>query len=161
MTSLHLILLTIAIIIISALAAYAWYLTQKVKTFERQQQEEEAQAALQLRKHQEELVKDIQFVARSVVQEQCEITEGVLRIHYLLNGLDPDVWQHQELEAVRNHYLASKDMPILDAYKALTPKQQFDLDKERLSLEQQHKTQISRELNWLSNYQFPTVTLLQ
>ena len=52
-------------------------------------------------------------------------------------------------------------MPILDAYRALTPKQQFALDKKRFQLEEANKPAIERELHWLVEYRFPQVTLLQ
>lgn len=161
MTSLHLLLVAAAVVIIALLSGYAWHLTRKVKQQEIQQQKEEAEAELQLRKYQQELVKDVQFVARSVIQQQCEITEGVLRIQYLVNGLDPDVWNQPELKQVREHYFATCDMPILDAYQALTPKQQFKLDKERHKLEQDNKEAIEAELTWLAAHSFPSVTLLQ
>lgn len=154
-----------ALIVIALLAGYAWQLVQKVKKneleAEQQQQQEAEKAAYNLRKKQQELVNDIRFVARSVVEQQCEITEGVLRIHYLISGLDPDVWQMNELQNVRAHYDATKAMPILEAYKKLSRKQQFKLDSQRWSLEEKNKLTIEQELKWLVAYSFPQVTLLQ
>ncbi|TNC88893.1 DUF2489 domain-containing protein [Thalassolituus sp.] len=161
MPTLHLILLIAAAIVILALAGYALHLTRQVKKMQAEQRAEEAEAELQLRKYQEGLVQDIRFIASSVVQEQCDITEGVLRIQYLLNGLDPAVWEMQELKTVRDHYEATRTMPILEAYKALTPKQQFAIDRERLRLEDQNKASVTREFRWLAAYSFPQVTLLQ
>src|SRR5690606_40079013 len=70
------------ILIIAALAYYAWHLTAKVKNLQQTQQDEAAQAELHLRNRQLELLQDIRFIARAVLAEQCEITEGVLRIQY-------------------------------------------------------------------------------
>ena len=160
-----LILLIIGLLIIAGLAVHAWKLTRQVKQAEQQaqqqQQDEEAAAAHNLRQKQLELVTDIRFVARSVIAQQCEITEGVLRIHYLISGLDPDAWQLPELKTLRTHHDQTREMPILDAYKQLPKKEQFKLDKQRWTLEQQHKEAIEKELNWLVNYSFPQVTLLQ
>jgi len=161
MSTTHLVLAIIALLVILPLAWYAWRLTGKVRTMEEQQKREDAAAELQLKKHQEELISDIRFVSRSVLQKQCDITEGVMRLQYLVQGLDPDVWQLDELTALRTHYHATSDMPILDAYKALTPKQQFQIDKERLTLEEENRLSIERELKWLSLYSFPQVTLVQ
>ena len=80
-------LMILGLLIIALLAGYAWHLTRKVNAVKQRQQEEEAQAALQLRNRQLELLQDIRFIARSVLDEQCEITEGVLRIQYLLSAL--------------------------------------------------------------------------
>lgn len=161
MPSLTLILIVLAALIIAVLAGYAVYLLRKVREQEKLQQQEEAAAELQLRQHQEELVKDIRFIARSVLQDQCDISEGVLRLEYLLRGLDADVWQRHELSTLREHHNDIRDMPILDAYRALTPKQQFALDKKRFQLEEANKPAIERELHWLVEYRFPQVTLLQ
>ena len=161
MLSLYPVLIVLAVIIVAALAGYAVYLLGQVREQENRQLQEEAAAELQLRQHQEELVKDIRFVARSVVQGQCDISEGVLRLEYLIRGLDPEVWLRHELTSLREHHNDIRDMPILDAYRALTPKQQFALDKQRFQLEEANKPAIERELHWLIEYRFPQVTLLQ
>src|SRR5690606_41757448 len=92
---------------------------------------------------------------------RSEITEGVLRIQYLMSALDPDAWQLDELATLRQHHEATAGMPILDAYKALPKKEQFRLDRERWTLEERHKPAVQRELQWLVSYRFPGVTLLQ
>lgn len=84
-----------------------------------------------------------------------------MRLHYLVTALDPVTWQASELTAVRSHHSATSDMPILEAYKALTPKQQFAIDKKRLTLEEDNQASIRQELKWLCRHQFPNVTLLQ
>ncbi len=140
--SLSILLIILAVLVIIPLAWYAWSLTRKVQAMEEEQEREEAEAAMQLRKHQEELISDIRFVSRSVLQQQCDITEGVLRL-------------------LRAHHTATRSMPILDEYKALTPKQQFKIDKERLTLEHDNRLTIERDLKWLSTYSFPQVTLIQ
>ncbi|GEM_PF-310322 len=161
MTLLQISLLSIALLIITVLGVYALYLLRQVRAQEERQQQEEAEAELQLRRHQQELVKDIRFIARSVLQQQCDISEGVLRLEYLLRGLDPDVWERHELGALREHHEEIRNMPILEAYRALTPKQQFEFDKQRFRLEEANKSAIERELQWLIEYRFPQVTLLQ
>lgn len=154
-------LMILGLLIIALLAGYAWHLTRKVNAVKQRQQEEEAQAALQLRNRQLDLLQDIRFIARSVLDEQCEITEGVLRIQYLLSALDPTVWEQDELRAVRSHYQSTASMPILDAYKQLPRKEQFKLDQQRWALEKENQPVIERELRWLVSYSFPAVTLIQ
>ncbi len=153
-------LILIAVAIVAGLAGYAWTLTRRVKDMQQRQQQEEVAAAEALRNKQLELMNDVQFVARAVIAEQCEITEGVLRIHYLVQALDPAIWGMDELATMRSHHQQTSDMPILDDYKKLDKREQFRLDKQRWQLEQQHKAAIVRELEWLVAYRFPNVTLL-
>lgn len=160
MNTFYIILIALAVATIAGLGWYAWHLTQKVREQERQQQEETAKAEQQLRQYQLGLMEDVHFVCKAVLTEQCEITEGVLRLQYLIRGLDPDVWNARELQGLRTFYSLIKDMPILDAYKELTRKEQFRLDNERWRLEEAHKADILRELQWIMDYRFPTVTLV-
>ena len=160
MNELFPLLILSGLLVIGVLGWHAWALTQKVKAAEQKHLEEEALAAANLRAHQKELINDIHFVARSVIADQCEITEGILRLQYLINGLDPDAWLNRELVICRKHYEAVQNMPILDAYQQLSKKDQFKLDQRRWRLEEEHKSDIQRELEWLSKYTFPNVTLL-
>ncbi|WP_320820229.1 DUF2489 domain-containing protein [Thalassolituus sp.] len=161
MTTTTLVFLVLAVAIIAGLSFYAWRLTRQVNAMKQAQQDEEASGELHLRQHQEELVNDIRFIARAVIAGQCEITEGVMRTHYLLHGLDAEVWVREELNMIRSHFDATRDMPILQAYKELPRKEQFAIDSRRLKLEEKHKAAIEREFRWLNNYSFPQVTLLQ
>ncbi|MDF1763976.1 MAG: DUF2489 domain-containing protein [Oleibacter sp.] len=154
-------LVIIGLVIVVVLGVYAWRLTQQVKTLEENKRAEQAEAEMQLRRHQQELINDVRFISRAVATDQCDITEGVMRAHYLLSGLDTSVWGLSELSSVREHFEATRDMPILDAYKALSRQQQFDLDLKRVELEDMNKAAIKREFNWLASYSFPEVTLLQ
>lgn len=154
------ILLIIAVVIVVGLAVYALRLSSQLKQAKHEVQQAELQAEQKLRDHQLKLIEDIRFVARSMVAEQCEITEGVLRLNFLVNALDEDVWNNTELSSVRAFYAEAADMPILDAYKALTKQQQFELDNHRYQLEADNKEAIFKEVQWLINYQYPSITLI-
>ena len=151
----------VALAILIGLGAYAWKLQKQLTHVQQLKVAEETQAAENLRKHQQELLQDIHFIARSVLSDQCEITEGVLRLQYLIKGLDPSAWYLKELQTIRLHYEATSHMPILEAYQALSRQEQFKLDNQRWQLEADHKSGIMRELQWLVTYRFNSVTLLQ
>lgn len=147
--------------VILALAGYALVLLKKVKDLKSRQLEELANAEMQIRKHQEELIGDIRFIAKAVVTDQCDITEGVLRIHHMIQGLDSDIWVMPELNSTRAHYESTREMPILEAYRKLSKQDQFQLDIDRAILEEKNKAGVHREFTWLSQYDFPKITLLQ
>ncbi len=153
-------LLALACIIILALLYYAWTLHSQLKRIENEQALAQAAAEQKLRERQLDLLEDIRFIARSVLAEQCEITEGVMRIHYLLTGLDSATWQRDELATLREHQRATCGMPIMDAYKALSKKEQFQVDNERFRLENKNRDALLRELKWLAQHNFPSLTLL-
>ena len=160
MNSTALILVILGSAIILVLAAYTIYLYSKIRTLKKEQEDAEVAAAVKIKDFQNELIQDIRFIARAVLEEQCEITEGVMRIHYLVAKLDPDAWNNDSLTVTRKHYSATAKMPILDAYKALNKQEQFKLDNERYRLENENKQAIHNEFKWLISYDFPAVTLL-
>lgn len=161
MNATYISLISVGLLIITALSLYALRLTRQVREHEQKLEEEAASAASKMRTRQLESIQDIHFLCRSVLSDQCDITEGILRLHYALNSLHPELWFTEQLNSVRNHHQATSDMPILDAYKKLNPKQQFEIDKTRWQLEEQNKNSIHKELAWLSHYEFPEITRTQ
>lgn len=155
--SIEVLLLIVGILIVLALGAYAWRLTRQVQVMEAKQLEEEQLAAQNLRNKQMETIEDIRFLCRSVMAEQCEITEGVMRLHFAVNSLDTSYWFRDELKSLRSHHDSTSAMPILDAYKKLPAKQRFELDKTRWKLEEDNKAAIMKELDWLLNSSFQEI----
>lgn len=147
-------------LIILLLAGYALYLWGKLRTLKKEQNEEADLAEAKIKDFQNELIHDVRFIARAMLQEQCEITEGVMRIQFLISKLDPEVWLNEHLSITRQFYAFTCNMPILDAYQALSKQEQFKLDNERFRLEHQHKDAIHKELQWLVAFEFPAVTLV-
>lgn len=160
MNTTALLFVSLGSVIILVLAGYAWHLFSKLRVLEKEQVQANIAAEEKIKSFQQELINDVRFIARAVLAEQCEITEGVIRIHFLIAKLDPDTWQNEGLKVTRQHYATTLTMPILDAYKALSKQEQFKLDNERFLLEQEHKTDIHNEFKWLISYDFPAVTLV-
>lgn len=160
MNTTALILVTLGTAIVLILAGYAWHLISQLRQLKKEQLEAETAAELKIKEFQQELIHDVHFIARAVLAEQCEITEGVLRIQFLITKLDPSAWQNDQMSVVRQHYAATANMPILDAYKALSKQEQFKLDNERYRLEFENKEGIYKDFQWLINYDFPAVTLV-
>ena len=139
------------LVVLSAIAAHYLVKLRKVKTAEQKQIKQNQEAWL---KHKNELVKDIQFIANSMLQEQCEITEGCLRIGYLI----PRVVESDDIKStikhIFEHHSLTANMPIKEAYKALSRKEQFKLDSQRLTLEAKNKNGVLEDCKTLLNYSF-------
>ena len=148
------ILLIFAFTIISALTLVAGYYLlklQKATKVKSIQTQKNHQAWLD---HQNELIKDIKFIANSMSQEQCEITEGCMRLAYLINKVDDTDQIKNKFPHIYSHYNATMHMPIKDEYKALTRKQQFKIDCERRDLENTNKTAVLSDTQNLANHIF-------
>ncbi len=148
------ILLSIAAVIITALSVAATYYLIKLSKLKKEQAKQvqiNQQAWLAA---QEELASDIRFLANSLVSQQCEITEGCLRIMVLMNRLDEKLPHQPQFKTILLHYQNTQDMPHHQAYKALNRKQQHQLDQARFELEDKHREQILLEAKELSHYAF-------
>ena len=158
MPSIKLGLAIIASLIVLSLALYALYLHFQVKIRQKiaQQNDEEERLIAQenLTKRNNNIIKDIRFIAQALVTEQCELTEGVLRIHHLADAIDSDLMLQQEFTAIHQHFIACKGMAIKDAYKALTKKQRFQQDQQRFRLEQACNDDVMNEAKLLIQYAF-------
>lgn len=158
MPSIKLGLAIIASLIVLSLALYALYLHFQVKTQQKIAQQNEAEERLiaqeNLTKRNNNIIKDIRFIAQALVAEQCELTEGVLRIHHLADAIDSDLMLQQEFAAIHQHFIACKSMAIKDAYKALTKKQRFQQDQQRFRLEQACNDDVMDEAKLLIQYAF-------
>lgn len=148
-----------AVLIILALtgvaAFYLWKLKQK--NTEIAQQQESAKKAW--REKKEELAKDIRFIAHSLVQEQCEITEGCLRIKVLMDHLDGDLQHKTEFQTIQTVYSLTSQMPTHQAYKDLNRKEQFKLDNKRYKIEDEHREDVLAEAKTIMNYRFDILNL--
>jgi hypothetical protein len=151
-------LLITAGIIITALASYAVYLhiqlKNKITEAARKDASERQLAQNNLDKRNNNIIADIRFIAKALISEQCEITEGVLRIHHLSDALDIDIMQQQSFSTIHNHFNQCKSMAIKEAYKALSKKERFQQDQQRLRLEERHKDDVLKEAQLIIEYSF-------
>lgn len=158
MPSTKIILLICAVIIVLGLALYALKLTHKIKTIDAEKklkdEEERLLAQKNLDKRNNSIISDIRFIAQSLISEQCELTEAVLRIHHLSDALDTDIMLQQQFETIHRHFLACKDMAIKEAYKALSKKQRFQQDQQRFRHEEENHNQVLVEAKLIIQYAF-------
>ena len=103
---------------------------------------------------QQEIAQDIRFIANAILQEQCEITEGCLRLIPLMNRFHQDLPFKPDFSRLLQHQQACSNMPINEAYKSLSRKEQFKLDKQRYELEAKNKDAILKEAKLLLNFRF-------
>lgn len=147
-------LIILALTIIGLLGAYALYLQIKLKQHKTKLAQEEQEAQAKLLEFQQNLIEDIRFIAKAMIQKQCDLTEGVLRVHNLINRLDENIWNNPQLKQTQLYYAQCSDMPILEAYKQQTKQQKMQQDLKRVKLEQQYEQSILNEMSWLNTYSF-------
>ena len=144
-------LAVLIIFVLSIIAAYYLLKLRQVNNVQASQAEKNQQA---WQEYQDELISDLTFIARAMVQTQCDITEGCLRLKVLMDRLDENLQHQTQFKHIQAHYQQTYQMATHKAYKALSKKQQFKLDQERLKLEQLNGEAILAEVKNLMTLSF-------
>lgn len=132
-------LIILAILILVSLTAYAVSLFLKL-----QKQKKQIQQAKNARYHN--VVESIDIIARAMLAEQCDFSEGVLRLKPLLDVLGKKLSAFPAMWAL---YQVVENMPILEARKHLKRNERMKLDLEREAKEAELSEQIKQELHQL------------
>ncbi|GAB2927133.1 DUF2489 domain-containing protein [Rheinheimera gaetbuli] len=141
MNNTTLLLVGAAALIVAALAFYAgmllWQLQQQTKQRQLQQQ-----TILQQKEEKRRyLTESIVLICRAMLEQQCELSEGALRVWVLLDHLAPEREPDPVITYPGLHqmYQVVKDMPTHEARKRQSKQQTFNQDKLRLAAEQDLK----------------------
>jgi len=132
----------VGVVIIIGLAFYAGKLLFMVKA---QRQKEEAFLA----EHNEKLLKSVRIIAAAMVEEQCDFSEGAIRIRVLTDHLLPYKDYQPQFPALFDLYDRVKDMPTHDARKTMDKKERFKQDMQRAAWEQELGAAIKLEAKML------------
>ena len=134
-------------VIILGLAIYAGKLLAQVKSQALRQQQ-----AVNARN--ERILESITTIALAVSQEQCNESEGAIRLTNLLNALQFSEPRDFSIEypALYELYEKVKDMPTHEARKAYKRNEIMRLDMERAGFELELTEQIKIEAKQLSGF---------
>lgn len=122
------------------------------------QQRRAAQAAeaayqQQAREHRQYLVDSIRLVAQAVLNDdKMTCTEGCIRLKVLLDNLAPHLHQHEDFAVIERIYAATRHIPYLQEWKALSRQEQARYQFEMVQLEAQHAAEIERAMHSLQRY---------
>jgi hypothetical protein len=140
-------LVALGAIIIVALSIYAGRLVFLVKA-----QKSRHMAARS--KRIESMTTSIQTIAFAVEQQQCDLSEGAIRICRLLEAMpiDPLPDHAKVYPALHSLFDKVKNYPTHDARQALSKKERREQDKERGQFESELESAILEEVKILKHY---------
>lgn len=136
-------LITLGTLIVLSMAFYAARLWLKIYRHNRQvkHQIKQAQAV-----RFEKILESVEIIAKAMLSEQCDLSEGVLRLKPLLDVLGQPLNRFAAMWAL---YETVQDMPILEARKQLKRNERMKFDLEREAKEVELAEQIKQELGVL------------
>ncbi|WP_301098338.1 DUF2489 domain-containing protein [Otariodibacter sp.] len=129
-------LIVLAVLIVVSMAGYAISLFMKLN---------QNKNKLKLAQHERyyKVSESIEIIAKAMLSDQCDLSEGVLRLKPLLDVLGKSL---KNFPAMWELYQVVEDMPILDARKQLKRNERMKLDLERESKEVELEEKIKIEL---------------
>lgn len=113
-----------------------------------------AEASAKAQEQRDYLVESVHVISMAIVDEQCELAEGCIRLKKLLDHLAPQLHRHEDFSVINEMFNATSHMPILEEWKKLKLKQRFKLTQEREALEIKHRDAILQAAKRLATYQF-------
>lgn len=142
--SINILFIILGAAIIIGLGVYAFRLMSLVKS-----QEEKQQAVRS--KRVASMQESIQTIAFAMQQQQCDLSEGVIRICRLLEAMpvDPHPDYAKEFPFTHELFEKVKTYPTHEARSLLTKPQRREQDKERQELESQLESKILKETEGL------------
>ena len=143
-------LIACGLVIIIVLAYYAGQMLWQLK---QQKTEIELKKQQQKNKRIQFIVDSILFIAKAMKAQQCEYSEGVLRICSLLEHYnnEQEVTEDFTIQYLGFYQLYEeiKDQPTHSARKQLSKKELREMDYQRLKKEQAFKAQIDLDIESL------------
>lgn len=140
-------------IIIVALSSYATYLLLKLQRQKKRQQAALVEREAVANAKRAQVLDDIRYIATAMIEDRCEISEGVVRIGRLFEILSLNERVAPEFPALFQHFELIKDHPIMEARQALPKQERMKLDLIRMKSEAALEQGISDDAKKLSAYQ--------
>ncbi|MBB3191843.1 DUF2489 domain-containing protein [Halomonas cerina] len=134
-TTTALILLGLALALVAGLGAYAVTLWREVRR-RRDFRDEERRRA------HDNCLENLELVASALLQEQVDITEGAWRCKVLLEILDPRLIERPDFAAFGEVHGRTRHLHTHSARQALSPRERFQEDRERLAVEDELREPI-------------------
>jgi hypothetical protein len=131
--------LSVVVVALAAVAAWLW-----IKVWRLNQQQAKVQELLQQRQSETEqnridyIYESLNVIASAVLDKQCSVTEGCIRMAVLLDNLPLDCDTKHRFSVLFEVYNATRHIPTHSSWKALDRKSQRRFEQEMMSLEQQH-----------------------
>ena len=139
--------LFVALSIVAGLAFYAGSLMFKLRT---QQQIHNQRTQQRI----DNISQSIQTIANALEQQQCNLSEGSIRLFHLLEALPvkdkPDF--SQQFKGLYSLYDQVKDLPTHKARKAQTKRETKQQDLQREEWESQFESQILNDVSVLKTF---------
>lgn len=146
----------IGLLIIIALASYAAYLLLTLQRQTQANQQALAERKAKADERRQQILTDIRYIAAAMLEDRCELSEGVVRIGKLFDALSMSEQVMGDFPTLFTHYDLIRNHPIMEARKALPKQQRMKFDLERMKSEAALEQLILDEAKHIAEFEKPT-----
>lgn len=136
------------------LALFVWKLLLKNKEMNRQYEDSLQKHADAAQEQKNYIIDSIRIISRGIIDEQCPLTEGCIRLKVLIDNYAPQLHQLPDLQVVELMYGKTSHIPTLDAWKRLSSIERISFQKEIDLLEKKYRDDIHMAAKFLKEYPF-------
>jgi Protein of unknown function (DUF2489) len=154
MVTINIFLLIAAVAIVIALSVYAARLLSKVATQQKAVAAEQQAQQRVIDQRNDKIADSIRLIAKAIVEQQCELSEGAIRISRLLETLHQlgDANYPSQYPSLHELDRRLAAYPTHQAYKALKRQDRMRFDVERAKWELELKASIKQECSQLLQF---------
>ena len=107
-----------------------------------------------LKKQYEDRVHSIDVIARAMIDKQCELAEGCIRVKQLLDYVEADLLTKDPYKVIALMYSETEHMPIKEQWKQLDKAAKKKFTLQRVKLEDRHEEAIHAAAVALQQHEF-------
>ena len=134
------------VLVLAAVTARLWWqVGQQKKNLQRQQEDQQERQARTGQERIQYSYESLNVIARAVLDDQCPLTEGCIRMAVLMDNLSLDCDTRNRFAPVFTIYNATRHIPTHTNWQALERKQRQSFKQEMFALEREHAQRV-REL---------------
>lgn len=148
------VLISALVMVCVGLGVYIVYLLRQNKQRKQKYTDVSDAYAASALKQRTYLIDSIRIISRGILEEQCPLVEGCIRIKVLLDNLSPQMHQQDSLAVIELVYGKTAHIPMLDEWKSLSSEQKRVYQQEMDLVEQQHAEAIQAAAKFLRDYPF-------
>ena len=149
-------LLAAASVVLAVVAGSMWLRVWQQKKQRHQQQQQLAQErAINEQNRLAHIHESINVITAAVLDDQCPLTEGCIRLAVLLDNLPLNCSSKHEYSVLFEMYQATRHIPTHEGWNALSRSERRQFEREMKDLENQHEARVRTVLTAIKENPFP------
>lgn len=149
------VVLALVVLVLAGVAAWLWWKVWRLGRQQAQMHEELASQRAQNEQNRLDYIHEsLNVIASAVLDDQCPITEGCIRMAVLLDNLPLDCDTKHRFSVVFEVYNATRHIPTHGNWEALERKQRRKFQQEMWNLEQKHNDAVMEAMAYVKGHPF-------